>query len=100
MEAKTAITTMTALAERLGKHKSTLSRWMNRPDWPFSRSGPWNLDTLERIKAWARQTLRAREREPAWTAAELRECAAMIQATTGQTYEQWTQELIDELRKP
>lgn len=42
--------TRAELARLVGRHASTVGRWMKRNDWPFGREGPWNVADVIR---WA-----------------------------------------------
>jgi hypothetical protein len=41
------------LARRVGRNKSTVSRWLRRDDWPWQRRGPWPAWLADKAKAWA-----------------------------------------------
>lgn len=42
----------TILADRLGRSCCTISRWIQRPDWPFRKDPPWVVDD---VRTWARK---------------------------------------------
>lgn len=46
------IKTKSELADELGRNKSAVTRYTQRPDWPFSRTGPWLRTDLEAIRQW------------------------------------------------
>ncbi|HUX03136.1 MAG TPA: hypothetical protein VMY35_19415 [Phycisphaerae bacterium] len=39
-----------ALARQMARNESTVRKWKDRDDWPFSRTGPWDV---QRVRAWA-----------------------------------------------
>jgi len=41
---------MRSLARQVGKAPTTVRKWIYRDNWPFSLSGPWDV---ERVKIWA-----------------------------------------------
>lgn len=53
------ITTITELAKRVGRNKSSVSRWIGRDDWPFGR-GPWKPAAVAKVKAWMTDCLQER----------------------------------------
>lgn len=55
------IKTVTELATLVDRDKSNVSRWLKRPDWPFSRTGPWQRDEVPSILRWVAGTLISRE---------------------------------------
>lgn len=61
------------LGRAVGRAHQVIARWVERPDWPFSRRGPWNPTTVARIKSWAASTLAP---NPAADAAEILELPA------------------------
>ncbi len=48
---KRQIQTVTALATKMGRDKSSVSRWIARDDWPFGR-GPWKASIVGEVQAW------------------------------------------------
>lgn len=40
------------LAEAIGVSKSTVSKYLKRPDWPVRRRSPWSADDVDRVSAW------------------------------------------------
>jgi phage terminase Nu1 subunit (DNA packaging protein) len=43
------------------RDKSNVSRWLKRPDWPFSRTGPWQRSEVPEILRWIADSLISRE---------------------------------------
>ncbi|HUX03160.1 MAG TPA: hypothetical protein VMY35_19535, partial [Phycisphaerae bacterium] len=38
-----------SLAKLVGRSESAVRKWLDRSDWPFSRTGPWDV---QRVRAW------------------------------------------------
>src|SRR5438477_9778315 len=65
------IHSLAELARRLRRHRSTISRWVRRHDWPFGEAPPWDEAIVPRIKSWARETLQENRADPRyWEAAD------------------------------
>ncbi len=48
---KRQIKTVTELAAKVGRDKSSVSRWIAREDWPFGQA-PWPLAIVPKVEAW------------------------------------------------
>ncbi len=59
-----SIKTRTELAKLMGRHKSQITRWLQREDWGFSKTGPWPRSELPSMLRWAADALtRTKESE-------------------------------------
>lgn len=47
-----AIRTQNDLCNELGVAKSTVSKYLKRPDWPVKKRGPWTTVDVEKIRVW------------------------------------------------
>lgn len=55
-----SIQTLAELAGLVERDKGTVSRWLQREDWPFGR-GPWERASVPKILRWVADNLIARE---------------------------------------
>lgn len=58
---KNSVKTQSELAKRLGVTKQAVSDWLKRPDWPFSRGSPWDV---EQVRVWRDSHLTGRQANP------------------------------------
>lgn len=89
-------TTAAALAKALGRHPSTVSRWLRRDDWPYARRPPWPRKSLPDIVEWASVTLDAY----GWTEADLEQAERMFEALTGKSMEENERDIVAALNEP
>jgi hypothetical protein len=54
---QTEIKRSAELARRVGVHRSQITRWARRRDWPFGPP-PWRESVVPRVVAWRARTLR------------------------------------------
>jgi len=64
-----SIKTRSELAKLMGRHKSQVTRWLQRDDWAFSKTGPWPRADLPSMLRWAADVL-ARPKETEGDASE------------------------------
>lgn len=46
------VSSLRKLAEKVGAGVSVVREWVKRPDWQFSRAGPWSAADVDGIKRW------------------------------------------------
>jgi hypothetical protein len=49
------------LARLVGRERSTVTRWLQRDDWPFPKRPPWQRSLVPKIMRWIADTLIVRE---------------------------------------
>lgn len=53
-----SLTSLSQLAEAVGRSKSTVHSWVNHEEWPWSRAAPWDAGDAETMREWAEEVLR------------------------------------------